>query len=406
MIIVIADDLTGAAEIAGIGHSYGLSTALLTDVTENLPVCDLMVIATDTRSMAESNAVYETHRICQDIKQALPKLSEARKAAMTPLQRAQALARPDEVLHIFKKTDSALRGHVHLELRALVEESRYEQVMYLPANPSKGRIIRGGRYFINGEPIDQTDFSRDPEFPITTANVAAAIGVAPGSRLRICDAEDNNDIRRVVKLALDNRNPTLLAGGADLFTCFIEELGRKPSRAKAFPGLSEKGSALIVCGSTQSTDLTDKPYVRRHNMASVPMPHECFDALAQGAITPAEGADKWMGRLKQSQLVLGKTSSFILSIPYPNIGTPEAAKTLRQITAEMTQRIVAQNGVMTEIIFEGGATAYSAIRKLGWSRFTVVQQVAPGVVRLHSLDDTHTHITIKPGSYSWGSLFD
>ena len=47
MIIVIADDLTGAAEIAGIGHSYGLSTALLIDVADNLPVSDLIVVATD-----------------------------------------------------------------------------------------------------------------------------------------------------------------------------------------------------------------------------------------------------------------------------------------------------------------------------------------------------------------------
>ena len=167
MIIVIADDLTGAAEIAGIGHSYGLSTALLIDVADNLPVSDLIVIATDTRSMTEQDAVNETHRICQAIKLGLPKLTEARYAAMTPLKRAQAMAKQDDILHLFKKTDSALRGHVHLELRALIEESRYEQVMYMPANPSMGRTIRGGRYFVNGLPIDQTDFSRDPEFPAT-----------------------------------------------------------------------------------------------------------------------------------------------------------------------------------------------------------------------------------------------
>lgn len=405
MILVIADDLTGAAEIAGIGHSYGLNTALLTDVSENLPVCDLMVLATDTRSMSEAEAVEETHRLCQGIKAGLPKLSEARKAAMTPLQRAQALARPDDVLHIFKKTDSALRGHVHLELRALVEESRYEQVMYMPANPSKGRTIRGGRYFVDGLPIDQTDFKLDPEFPATTANVAAAIGVAPGSRLRICDAEDKHDVHRVVKLALNNRIDTLLAGAADLFTAFLEEMGRKPSRAKAFQGLSEKGSALVICGSTQSTDISNRPYVRRHNMAAVPMPRECFDALAQNAITPKEAADRWMGRLKQSLLVSGKTASFVLSIPYPSIGNREAAVALRRVTADMASRIVA-NGPLSELIIEGGATAFSAIRALGWKRFSVVNQIGPGVVRLQCLDASQTHLTIKPGSYDWLQLFD
>ncbi len=404
MIIVIADDLTGAAEIAGIGHSYGLTTALLVNVADNLPVSDLIVIATDTRSMNEMDAVNETHRICQAIKQGLPKLSEARYAALTPLKRAQAMARQDDVLHIFKKTDSALRGHVHLELRALIEESRYEQVMYMPANPSMGRTIRGGRYFVNGVPIDQTDFSRDPEYPATTANVAAAIDVMPGSRLRICDAEDAGDVHRTVKMALNNRTPTLLAGAADLFSAFLEELGRKPARVKAFPGLNEKGAALIVCGSTQSIDLSSQPYVRRHNMASIPMPREVFDAVTTLTMTPKEATDKWMGRLKQNQVVGGKTASFILTLPYPSSGTREGALALRQVTGEMTKRI-AKSSSLTELIIEGGATAHSAIQALTWTRFQITNVINPGIVRMQCLDSPSTHLTIKPGSYEWKDLF-
>ncbi len=404
MIIVIADDLTGAAEIAGIGHSYGLSTALLIDVADNLPVSDLIVIATDTRSMTEQDAVNETHRICQAIKLGLPKLTEARYAAMTPLKRAQAMAKQDDILHLFKKTDSALRGHVHLELRALIEESRYEQVMYMPANPSMGRTIRGGRYFVNGLPIDQTDFSRDPEFPATTANVAAAIDVMPGSRLRICDAEDAQDVHRTVKMAINNRIPTLLAGAADLFCAFLEELGRKPTRAKSFHGLNEKGAALIVCGSTQSIDLSSQPYVRRHNMASIPMPREVFDNVTNQKITPKEAADKWMGRLKQTQVVAGKTASFILTLPYPSSGTREGALALRQVTGDMTQRI-AKSTTLSELIIEGGATAHSAIKALGWTRFHISNVIGPGIVRMQCLDATATHLTIKPGSYDWKDLF-
>lgn len=404
MIIVIADDLTGAAEIAGIGHSYGLATSLLIDVADNLPVSDLIVVATDTRSMTEQDAVNETHRICQAIKQSLPKLSEARYAAMTPLKRAQALAKQDDVLHLFKKTDSALRGHVHLELRALVEESRYEQVIYMPANPSMGRTIRGGRYFVNGVPIDQTDFSRDPEYPSTTANVAAAIDVMPGSRLRICDAEDAQDVRRTAKMALNNRVPTLLAGAADLFCAFLEELGRKPGRAKVFHGLNEKGPALVVCGSTQSIDLSSQPYVRRHNMANIPMPRDVFDAVTQLTMTPKEAADKWMGRLKQTQVVTGKTASFILTLPYPSSGTREGALALRQVTGIMTQRI-AKASQLAELVIEGGATAYSAIKALSWSRFLITNVIGPGIVRMQCLDASSTHLTIKPGSYEWKDLF-
>lgn len=405
MIIVIADDMTGAAEIAGIGHSYGLNTALVANETSTLPLCDLLVFATSTRQMDENDAVAETHRVCHCIKQGLPKLAEARQAAMTPLQRAQALARPDEILHIFKKTDTTLRGHVHLELRALVEESRYEQVMYMPADPSQGRTIRGGRYFVDGVPLDQTGFKRDSSFPATTANVAAAIDVMPGSRLRICDAEDAQDVHRTAKLALNNRVPTLLAGSTDLFCAFLEELGRKPARQKAFGGLDTKGTALIVCDSAQGIDLTSQPFVQCHNMAVIPMPQDAFEAIGQQTITEKEAADKWMGRLKQTQLVSGKTASFILTQPtLTGIGSAEMSKTLLQVTAEMVQRIVSGTNTYTELIFEGGDKAFSAMTLLGMTCFQVTNTIVPGIVRMKCTASPHLHLTVKTRGGEWGTL--
>ena len=49
MLIVIADDLTGAAEMAGVAWSKGLSVNMMMQVSRNLPSCDVLVVATDTR---------------------------------------------------------------------------------------------------------------------------------------------------------------------------------------------------------------------------------------------------------------------------------------------------------------------------------------------------------------------
>jgi uncharacterized protein YgbK (DUF1537 family) len=65
MVLVIADDLTGAAELAGIAYSYGLNTALVTRVPEIAPECDVLVVASDTRSMSEDEAVSVTHKVCR-----------------------------------------------------------------------------------------------------------------------------------------------------------------------------------------------------------------------------------------------------------------------------------------------------------------------------------------------------
>lgn len=403
MIIVIADDLTGAIEVAGIGHSYGLSTALLTELSENLPVCDLIVLATETRSMTEAAAIVETHHLCQQIKAALPKLTEARQAAMTPLQRAQALVHPNEVLHIFKKTDTLLRGHVHMELRTLIEESRYEQVLYMPANPSRELSIRGGRYFVQGTPIDQSELKKDTGLQITTANVADAIDVRPGSRLRICDAEDQQDIQRVVKLALNNHTPTLLAGSTDLFTGFLVGLGHKPARHKQFPGLNEKGAALVVCSKTEATDLTRMPYIQRQAMTISAMPYEVFETVASLSITIKEAADRWMGRANQTQLVNGKASSFILSVPYPAPTNPESVAAVCQTVGDMAQRIVATCSPQ-EIVFEGGLLTMASLHKLGWTRFMVTHHLGFGLLRMHCLNAAHTHVSVKTDNAEWGNL--
>ena len=123
--IVIADDITGAAEIAGIAHAAGQQARLL--CAAGPLYCDSVavttVIATDTRSMSETEAVAETRRI-----------ASALTSHLSPL-----------TSHLFKKTDSALRGHVVAELTALMDVTGYQRAVYLPANPSKGRIIRHPR---------------------------------------------------------------------------------------------------------------------------------------------------------------------------------------------------------------------------------------------------------------------
>ena len=112
--IVIADDITGAAEIAGIAFSKGHQVSLVCGSEESgcaTATYGTIVIATDTRSTSEGEAIAETRRI------ASPYRGEVGRELL------------------FKKTDSALRGHVVAELTALMQATGYERAVYLPANP-------------------------------------------------------------------------------------------------------------------------------------------------------------------------------------------------------------------------------------------------------------------------------
>ena len=63
--IVIADDITGAAEIAGIAFAEGQQVQLLCGSACSCGTATngTTVIATDTRSMSEAEAITETKRI-------------------------------------------------------------------------------------------------------------------------------------------------------------------------------------------------------------------------------------------------------------------------------------------------------------------------------------------------------
>lgn len=66
MIIVIADDFTGAAELGGIGLRYNLSVEVNTHVNLQSKA-DLLVIATDTRSMQKQEAEQHMEAVTREV---------------------------------------------------------------------------------------------------------------------------------------------------------------------------------------------------------------------------------------------------------------------------------------------------------------------------------------------------
>ena len=72
--------------------------------------------------------------------------------------------------------------------------------------------------------------------------------------------------------------------------------------------------------------------------------------------------------------------------------------------AEMARRLVSRHHP-DSLIIEGGATAWATLNALGWHEFQIERQVAPGVVQMRSVT-SGTLVTLKPGSYPWGGLFD
>jgi len=110
MIGVIADDLTGAAEIGAVGWRHGLRAEIVL-AGEPSKEAGLVCVDTDSRSCDPNEA--------------------AHRAAS-----AARLLRHCGADWFYKKTDSVLRGNVTPEIEAIVAELDFRGVLLVPANPS------------------------------------------------------------------------------------------------------------------------------------------------------------------------------------------------------------------------------------------------------------------------------
>lgn len=368
-ILVIADDITGAAEMAGVARRMGCRVGFSTQPRPFTGDEEVMVWATDTRSMGRKEAVETTESLLE------------------------AVRRSGEV-RLFKKTDSVLRGHVAAEFEVLMRLG-YERALLLPANPSKGRCIVDGIYTIEGTPIAETVFRTDPEFPARCSEVEGLVG--SGARHVTNPAEplqrgisigESGSEEAVAEWIVASDPSVLLAGAADAFKALLMTEGHREATLDPFAGLGDRPT-FIALGSTVRHDLSHEPFFLRNRVAERPMP----DAVFEGG-----SSEEWIASCCRAE-----EASLLVKIPQQVKIDGEKALYLRRTMARCVAEAV-QSRRPEELIIEGGASAYAILEELGWSAFTVADEIAPGVVRLRHTE-SGTHLTFKPGSYPWGAMF-
>ncbi|HVS94612.1 MAG TPA: four-carbon acid sugar kinase family protein [Mucilaginibacter sp.] len=377
MIVVIADDLTGAAEIGGIGLTYDLKPEIVCGAELN-SAADLLIIATDTRSMPEKEALDATERITKKIAEIKPEL-------------------------IFKKVDSVLRGHVIVELAVHLKTLQLNTALLVPANPALGRTIENGRYFINGHPVHLTSFGNDPEFSITHSEVHSMLRVdkncitirkkndlLPEHGITVGECVTCEDLAEWVTRGGKN---TLLAGGAGLFKALLESLGlrQRPGQDNE-RGLTQP--ALFVCGTTFSKSQVAVAKVSRNGGPVSYMPHDII-TMAE----PHETLfDRWAAEIISLLEVYGK--AVIAIHPRDSVSAVVTASSLRNKKANVVKKVFDRT-LIKELLIEGGSTAAAIVNNLKFNRLYPVNQLGPGVIKLKAGAEKDLFLTLKPGSYDW-----
>jgi len=346
-IIVIADDFTGAAELAGISLRYGLKVELCVGEVEYRNA-DVLVVSTDSRSLKKNEAIRTTGELLKEILDLKPTL-------------------------IYKKIDSVLRGYVLEEAKVQMKLMNRSRAFIMPANPSLNRTIKNGEYFVDGVKITDTGFVHDPEFPIKTNSVKEILGnevevlksndELPGKGIVVGEVSKFADYYYWTDKVTEE---TTLVGAGDFFTALLDKY-YQPQQQKQF---EMRSPHLYVCGTAFKER---KEFIKKLS---------CVSWL------PEVVNENW---LKKTGDIIKKEQKVVVAIDE----STDTALSLRTRMAKAVKEILTRENIK-EVFIEGGSTAASVLQELKIKILEPTNELSRGVVRMKAVD---LFITVKPGSY-------
>jgi D-threonate/D-erythronate kinase len=348
-VVVIADDLSGAAELAAVAWRHGL-TAEVQTTFYGATDADVVCVDTDTRTASANDAARRVSVVMSHVVSAEP-------------------------AWVFKKCDSVLRGSVTAETRAVAQAIGMRDILLVPANPSRGRIIRNGIYFVEGQPLHETAFARDPHDPRRSSQVIDLLGEG-AERVIVPDAVTADDVMRIARATHAN---TLPVGAADFFAALLRVRCPQTARtgAASVTASKDRRSKLLVCGSAFAWPERRRS-AERDETPVFALPNDI------GAVADA------LRSTGRALVGIGEAS--------PTIGqTPEL---LTDALADSVLRILTAISVDL-ILLEGGSTAAAVLRKMNWTRLSAKGGVEASLVEFFPAEAAGPAITIKPGSYAW-----
>ena len=230
-LLIVADDFTGGLDTGVQFARQGVATRIVLNPD-------------DTGDWTRTDA------------QVLVAVTESRhlppEAAYAVVSRVVAEARRAGISCVYKKTDSALRGNIGAELSAALAASGADMLPFLPAFPRMRRVTVGGRHTIDGVPVSESVFGRDPFNPVPDSDVrrliamqtdapvwnAAPDTLAAGRGICVVDAESDDDLERAGMRLMELGALTVSAGCAGFAAFLPSLLHLKTGAPPAMPDLN------------------------------------------------------------------------------------------------------------------------------------------------------------------------
>lgn len=374
-LLVIADDFTGALDTGVQFSKQGIPTVVSTDtrikydeVSEEIEV---LVVDTESRYLSFE----ASYKLIFDI-------IVSAKSAGIPF--------------MYKKVDSALRGNISAEIKAVLEASQAKAIPFLPAYPEMNRVLMNGDLYIDQVLVSESVFANDPYEPVTESNVlrrlrmeAAIFGQLvtdtlpkPRNGILVFDAATNDDLERQADLLEQNELLSISIGCAG----FAQVLAKR-----LFPNVrprsySIKKPLVVMCGSVnpitkKQVEHSEKQNHPRISLTAAQLLQHHYWRSAAGK---KEIAD-FVSLIEQRPLVLFETLSNETSREIQVYGQENGLAVsdfrfkIGRSLGELTQELWLKHTNNT-FLFTGGDTLFQSMEVLGVDKIEPIAEISTGVV--------------------------
>ena len=404
LLLIIADDFTGALDTGVQFAGHGIRTRVVVDPDVDFSAyeAEVLVVDTETRHLPAAEAYQVVSRLTG---------------------RAQAAG----VRYIYKKTDSALRGNVGSELAAVLEASQARQLPFLPAFPQIGRVTKGGIHYVDGVPVTESPFGKDPFEPVKYAEVTQLISrpcaltadsfatlsqgdpVPEEEGILVFDAETADDLAGTGRRLMEENRLHVMAGCAGFAAVLPQLLGIEAKDVRPMPQLDPR--LLVVCGSVNPITLAQLDRAEAEGFARLRL--TLRQKLEPGYWKTGEGAEDLIHieeMLKEHSLCIIESND-----PGGNQPTADYAEKLGIDLETMRVRIAGSLGYLVGTLFTspslgtllltGGDTLLQCMNCVNVRELTPICGLEKGVVLASfTYNGCTRHVITKSGGFGQENL--
>jgi uncharacterized protein YgbK (DUF1537 family) len=406
----IADDFTGATDLAGLLARSGVRVSLRIGVPDEAPTetAAFEVIALKSRTAPVEDAIAET------------------RAALKWLQSAGATRFFWKYCSTF---DCMAEGNIGPVAEALMKDLGTEQTIYCPAFPENGLSIFMGNLFVGRQPLAESPMKDHPLTPMRDSNlmrllepqVTCPVGLAdrlmvargPETLRNELDRLKTNGVAHVVVDAVANadleiiaeacRDMPLLTGGSavamPLPALYLADGTLSADAPKA--SVPELGEGTIILSGSCSA-MTNKQ-VAEYTSRGVPAFQLDPLVLAENG---AQRALDWLDKqdLSAAPLIYATANPESVRAAQEKLGVAGAGEIVEATLSACA--VAARDKGARRVIVAGGETSGAVTKALGVTQLDIGAEIAPGVPWTYCQSAGHQiALTLKSGNFGTETFF-